>query len=79
MAIFRCNKCAYLQEVPAKHIGKTAKCPRCQQEGAIYDAVSFIEKIIGKYLMQAKVLRELQEQLQPDELESSTESTKKFI
>ena len=79
MAVFRCNKCAYLQEVPAKHAGKTAKCPRCQQEGAIHDTVAFIEKILEKYLMQAKVLRELQEKLQPDEHESSTESVKNLL
>jgi hypothetical protein len=79
MAIFRCDKCAYLQEVPAKHIGRTAKCPRCQQEGEIHDAISFIEKIIEKYFMQGEKLRELQEQLQSQKLENNIESEENLL
>lgn len=65
MAIFRCNKCAHLREVPSEHVGKTVKCPRCQQAVTIYDTVLFIEKLLEKYLLQTKMLRELQQQIQP--------------
>lgn len=79
MAVFRCNECAYLQEVPAKHIGKAAKCPHCQQEGTIYDTVSFIEKILEKYSIQEKRLREIQEQLQPNKQKNSAGAAKKSL
>uniref|UniRef100_UPI0040568F34 hypothetical protein n=1 Tax=Candidatus Electronema sp. TaxID=2698783 RepID=UPI0040568F34 len=72
MAIFRCNKCAHLREVPSEHVGKAVKCPRCQQAVTIYDTVLFVEKLLEKYLMQAKALRELQQQLQPQQPESSS-------
>ena len=72
MAIFRCNKCAHLREVPSEHVGKTVKCPRCQQAVTIYDTVLFIEKLLEKYLIQAKTLRELQQQLQPQTVENTS-------
>ncbi len=63
MALFRCGKCAHLREVPAEHVGKTVKCPKCQQSVTIYDTLQFIEKLLEKYFIQAKALRELQQQL----------------
>lgn len=75
MAIFRCNKCAHLREVPSEHVGKSAKCPKCQQAVTIYDTVLFIEKLLEKYFMQAKALRELQEQPQAAENGSALEKT----
>lgn len=72
MAIFRCNKCAHLREVPSEHVGKSAKCPKCQQSVTIYDTVLFIERLLEKYFVQAKALRELQEQLQPQVLENGS-------
>ncbi len=73
MALFRCNKCAHLREVPSEHVGKSVKCPKCQQAVTIYDTVFFIEKLLEKLLLQAKALRELQ-QLQPQKLENSSAS-----
>lgn len=70
MAIFRCSKCAHLREVPGEHVGKSVKCPKCQQSVTIYDTVLFTEKLLEKYFMQAKSLRELQEQL-PQQPENS--------
>lgn len=72
MALFRCNKCAHLREVPSEHVGKSAKCPKCQQSVTIYDTVLFIERLLEKYFVQAKALRELQEQLQPQVLENGS-------
>lgn len=49
MAILRCNHCGYLREVSQEHVGKTVKCPVCEQAAAIYDSVDFIKKLIDKY------------------------------
>jgi hypothetical protein len=37
-AIFVCSGCGYQKSVPATHIGKKAKCPKCQMEGRIGEA-----------------------------------------
>jgi hypothetical protein len=49
MAILRCNSCAYLREVPNEHVGKTVKCPVCDQPAAIHDTVAFVKKVLEKY------------------------------
>ena len=49
MAILRCNHCGYLREVSQEHVGKTVKCPVCEQAAAIYESVEFIKKLIDKY------------------------------
>lgn len=61
MALFRCNKCGHLQEVGNDYIGKSAKCPQCQQAAPIYDTVQFVEKVLGKYFKQQKELLKLQQ------------------
>ena len=49
MAILRCNSCAYLREVPSEHVGKTVKCPVCEQASPIHDTVAFIKKVLEKH------------------------------
>ena len=49
MAILRCSNCAYLREVPNEHVGKTVKCPVCEQASTIHDTVAFVKKLIDKY------------------------------
>lgn len=49
MAILRCTNCGYLREVPNEHVGKTVKCPVCEQASAIHDTVAFVKKLIDKY------------------------------
>lgn len=49
MAILRCNHCGYLREVSQEHVGKTVKCPVCEQPAAIYDSVEFVKRLIDKY------------------------------
>ncbi|WP_319588234.1 hypothetical protein [uncultured Desulfobulbus sp.] len=61
MALFRCNKCGHLQEVGNDYIGKSAKCPQCQQTAPIYDTVQFVEKVLEKYFKQQKELLKLQQ------------------
>ncbi|WP_446808704.1 hypothetical protein ACH50O_15695 [Methylomonas sp. 2BW1-5-20] len=61
MAILRCNNCAYLREVPNEHVGKTVKCPVCEQASAIHDTVAFVKKLIDKYGVLLTKYRELEQ------------------
>ncbi len=65
MAIFRCNKCGHLREVPNQHIGKKVKCPVCKQAMPIYDTLHFIKNVLIKYFRVRKELRCLQESMSP--------------
>ncbi|HHB92715.1 MAG TPA: DUF1887 family protein [Thioploca sp.] len=49
MAVFRCNKCRYLREVPNQHIGKKVKCPVCQTIMPVYDTIFFIKDVLKQY------------------------------
>ncbi|WP_026602316.1 hypothetical protein [Methylomonas sp. 11b] len=74
MAILRCNNCAYLREVPNEHVGKTVKCPVCDQASAIHDTVVFVKKLIDKYGVLLGKYRELEQAGSPvaDVLRSDT-------
>ncbi|CAD6877576.1 hypothetical protein [Methylomonas albis] len=61
MAILRCNNCSYLREVPNEHVGKTVKCPVCEQASAIHDTVVFVKKLIDKYGVLLGKYRELEQ------------------
>ncbi|MDM8562247.1 hypothetical protein QUF54_02720 [Candidatus Marithioploca araucensis] len=65
MAIFRCNKCGHLREVPNQHIGKKVKCPACKQMMPIHDTLHFIKNVLIKYFRVRKELSSLQEGLSP--------------
>ncbi|WP_445371583.1 hypothetical protein ACH518_01385 [Methylomonas sp. HW2-6] len=60
MAILRCNHCGYLREVSQEHVGKTVKCPVCEQAAVIYESVEFIKKLIDKYGALLAKYRELE-------------------
>ncbi|MDM8567396.1 hypothetical protein QUF74_17315 [Candidatus Halobeggiatoa sp. HSG11] len=60
MAIFRCNKCGYLREVPDQHIGKKVACPVCKQMIPIYDTVFFVKNMLKQYFNVKKELANLQ-------------------
>lgn len=49
MSIFRCNKCAYLQEQPDVLIGETIACAKCNHPAPVYGTVFFIGKLLEKY------------------------------
>lgn len=58
MAIFRCNKCAYLAEMPADSAGTTANCPKCGHAERVYETTFFIKKLLEKYFaLQASLKR----------------------
>lgn len=62
MALFRCNKCGHLREVPNEYIGKSVKCPHCSQATPIYDTTVFVEKLLEKFLAQRNELQKLRQQ-----------------
>jgi len=58
MAIFRCNKCALLQEQADSLIGQSFACPGCGTLVPVYNAMFFIEKLLDKYFQaQREVIR----------------------
>ncbi len=59
MAIFRCNKCGYLREVPNQHIDKKVKCPVCQKSMPVYDTILFIKDVLKQYVTIKKELHSL--------------------
>ncbi|HNC52305.1 MAG TPA: hypothetical protein PLO14_08740 [Accumulibacter sp.] len=49
MAIFRCNKCAHLQECADTQVGSTVLCPRCGHPGQAYQTLFFVGRLLDKY------------------------------
>lgn len=70
MALFRCKQCGHLREVGNEHIGKPAKCPKCQQVSPIHDTLLFVEKIIDRlFSLQKELASHRQPAYPPDQLE----------
>lgn len=65
MAIFRCNKCGTLAEHPDTLSGQSVRCPKCEQSGAIYPTLFFIEKLLEKYFAAQRELIALRAQASP--------------
>ena len=59
MAIFRCNKCGHIREVGSDYIGKSVKCPKCENSATIHDTVAFINALIKKYITQTKEVHKI--------------------
>lgn len=66
MAILRCNSCAHLREVPNEHVGKTVKCPVCEQVSGIHDTVAFVKKVLEKYGSLLGKYRDLEQSTNPE-------------
>lgn len=49
MAIFRCNKCAHLQEQSDGQVGETIPCPKCGNQAPVYNTMFFIARLLDKY------------------------------
>lgn len=76
MAIFRCNKCGHIREVGGDYIGKSVKCPKCDNSSTIHDTVAFLNALISKYVSQTKELHKLRKELS---YENSEETAENFI
>lgn len=60
MAIFRCNKCAHLQEQPDGQVGENMACPRCANLAPVYSTMFFISKLLDKYFQGQRDIARLQ-------------------
>jgi phage FluMu protein Com len=63
MALFWCNKCGHLREVPNDYIGKSVKCPKCKEVAPIHNTVAFVENVIKKYRTKCSELKQLQQEI----------------
>ena len=72
MAIFRCNKCGHIREVGSDYIGKSVKCPKCDNTTIIHDTIAFINAFIKKHIIQTKELHNLRKGSTEDNSENET-------
>lgn len=49
MAIFRCNKCAHLDERPDGQLGESIACPSCGNSAPVYSTQFFVAKLLDRY------------------------------
>ncbi len=63
MAIFRCNKCAHLEEQPGGWIGETVPCPKCGNPAQVYNSVFFVGKLLDKYFDAQREIARLKAQI----------------
>jgi len=63
MAIFRCKKCEYIQEIPDKNIDKIFNCPKCQTENKVHKSLALIEQIIVNYRKKQKEVSEYKNEI----------------
>lgn len=75
MAIFRCNKCGHIREVGNDYIGKSVKCPKCDNAATIYDTIAFFNALIKKHIAQTKELHKLRKELTNDNSAQETVET----
>lgn len=78
MAIFRCNKCGHIREVGSDYIGKSVKCPKCENTATIHDTVAFLHALIKKHITQTKELHELRRAVTENSSEQETTETFSF-
>ncbi len=63
MAIYRCNTCGHLAEMPAEAIGTSPPCPRCAQPNPAYDNLFFVRRVLEKYFALRSAHKALQAEL----------------
>lgn len=69
MALFKCDTCHHFQETSNQYIGRQARCPKCQEKGAIYDTVTYAKEITEQYLLQKEVLEAQEKSLTSTDME----------
>lgn len=71
MALFRCNKCGHIREVGSDYIGKSVKCPKCDQITLIHDTLTFVNALIRKHIIQNNELRRLRQEVENEDVLST--------
>lgn len=59
MPIYRCNRCGHISESPTA--GTQVPCGQCTTPCSVYDTVFFIQKLLERYSVTLKELKELKE------------------
>jgi hypothetical protein len=59
MAIYRCNKCAHLQEQADSLTNQMIACPSCGHESPVHDTIFFISRVLDKYFAAERELRRI--------------------
>jgi len=58
MALFECDECSYLREVPNSYIKKRLKCPKCKSgSGSVYDTISYINDLNNTLTKESETLK----------------------
>ena len=78
MAIYKCDICHHFQETSNEHIGKNAKCPKCQENGTILNTLSYIKEITANNLSLKKKLLEIDKRKEIDTSETNDDMLKVY-
>ncbi len=78
MAIFRCNKCGHIREVGSDYIGKSVKCPKCDNTATIHDTIAYLNALIKKHITQTNELHKLRTELTNENSDQETEENFSF-
>ncbi|MFK5976300.1 MAG: hypothetical protein QM493_07325 [Sulfurovum sp.] len=62
MAIYYCQKCSNVKEVPDKYIDKKAKCQVCEHIITVYQVEKFVTNLLSKYKSNNQKLKNLLEE-----------------
>ncbi len=67
MALFRCNKCTHLLELPDSKTGESLACPQCGQQSPVYGTMFFVSKLLDRYFDAQRQIARLKTQTTPAE------------
>ena len=71
MALFQCNECSHMREVGSDYIGRSVKCPKCNQVTPIHDTVKYVKALLKKHVALNNELNKLQKiQIKENKLEN---------
>lgn len=74
MAIYRCNKCGYLSELPTESVGNTMNCPQCSHPNSVFDTTFFVKKLLEKYFALLASQKRMQAEENSQEATSAPET-----
>lgn len=72
MAIYRCNKCGYLEETLEAGVGTQKLCPKCGQANTTYDTLFFVRKLLEKHFALLSSVRRQEAEAQEKEVARAT-------
>jgi hypothetical protein len=61
MALFRCNKCGFLQEPDESMVGQELSCPKCASPGKVFRTSFFVQALIKRHMEALNEIRELRD------------------